>query len=158
MQCDVMLKHNLRLRLQLATDYYFRCRILARLRRFLRPILRRPFPVLLVPTERSVQAKKGQIVGRTGPADVSVTIKTSGEYNDDPVRGQGGPWERYYALRTSRCAVVRPAAMLDSGHFSPIRGKWPTVCHCFAEAVQGVTRCSGTVSAKQWHTAVRNAG
>jgi hypothetical protein len=83
-----MLKHNLRLRL--ATDYYFRCRILARLRRFLRPILRRPFPVLLVPTERSVQAKKGQIVGRTGPADVSVTIKTNGEYNDDPVRGQGG--------------------------------------------------------------------
>ncbi len=37
---------------------YFRCRILARLRRFLRPIFRRPFPVFLVPTERSVMTKK----------------------------------------------------------------------------------------------------
>ena len=32
------------------------------------------------------------------------------------------------------------------------------MCHCFAEAVQGVTGSPGTACAKQWHTAVRNAG
>ena len=31
---------------------YLRCRIFARMRRFLRPILRRPFPVFFVPTQR----------------------------------------------------------------------------------------------------------
>jgi len=31
-------------------DYFLRCRILARIRRFLRPNLRRPLPVFLVPT------------------------------------------------------------------------------------------------------------
>jgi hypothetical protein len=31
--------------------YFLRCRILARMRRFLRPCLRRPFPDFFVPTE-----------------------------------------------------------------------------------------------------------
>ncbi len=31
---------------------------------------------------------------------------------------------------------------------------WLTVCHCFAEAVSGVPRYSGTACSKQWHTAV----
>jgi len=35
------------------SDYFLRCRILARMRRFLRPILRRPFPDFLVPTSFS---------------------------------------------------------------------------------------------------------
>lgn len=34
---------------------YLRCRILDRMRRFLRPILRRPFPVFLLPTQCSVR-------------------------------------------------------------------------------------------------------
>lgn len=34
----------------IAIDYFLRCRILARIRRFLRPNLRRPLPVFLVPT------------------------------------------------------------------------------------------------------------
>ena len=34
---------------------YLRCRILDRMRRFLRPILRRPFPVFLLPTQDSVR-------------------------------------------------------------------------------------------------------
>lgn len=34
-------------------NYFLRWRILARMRRFLRPILRRPFPVFLVPTRES---------------------------------------------------------------------------------------------------------
>ena len=48
----------------------------------------------------------------------------------------------------------------EEGHpaFFTTRGHWSTVCHCFAEAVPGVTRCSGTAYAKQWHTAARNAG
>lgn len=32
-------------------DYFLRCRILARIRRFFRPTFRRPFPVFFVPTE-----------------------------------------------------------------------------------------------------------
>jgi len=31
------------------------------------------------------------------------------------------------------------------------------VCHCFAEAVRGVTGWPDTACAKQWHTVVRNA-
>ena len=37
-------------RLAASRDVYLRCRILARLRRFLLPCLRRPLPVLFVPT------------------------------------------------------------------------------------------------------------
>ncbi len=32
-------------------DYFLRCRIFARMRRFFRPIFRRPFPVFFDPTE-----------------------------------------------------------------------------------------------------------
>ena len=35
---------------QRADGYFLRCRIFARIRRFLRPILRRPLPVFFVPT------------------------------------------------------------------------------------------------------------
>ena len=41
--------------------------------------------------------------------------------------------------------------------FSPLRGRWAVVCHCFAEAVLDVTRCRRTACSKQWHTAMRNA-
>jgi len=86
-----MLKHNLRLRLQLATDYYFRCRILARLRRFLRPILRRPFPVLLVPTERSVQAKKKvKSSAEQGPPTFPSRSRQAVSIATTPFGGKGG--------------------------------------------------------------------
>jgi len=39
-------------RLNLATSDYFLCRILARMRRFLRPIFRRPLPLFFVPIQR----------------------------------------------------------------------------------------------------------
>lgn len=41
-------------------DYFLRCRILERIRRFLRPILRRPFPVFFVPTIFSACGSSGQ--------------------------------------------------------------------------------------------------
>ena len=36
--------------IEISANYFLRCRIFARIRRFLRPTLRRPLPVLLVPT------------------------------------------------------------------------------------------------------------
>jgi len=47
--------NRIKLNLSAPGCYPLRCLIFARMRRFFRPILRRPFPVFLVPTQFSVK-------------------------------------------------------------------------------------------------------